>query len=85
MQFIQWLLIAVVTIPLILVFINKLRMDVAPLLMVTLSGGLQFFGLSIFGPAQSPKDAIQSISGFAQPVVITLIALFIITRGLKLG
>jgi len=58
-------LISVVTIPLILVFINKLRMDVAALLMAILLGGLQFFGLNIFGPAQSPKDAIQSISGFA--------------------
>ena len=52
------------------------------MLMAILLGGLQFLGLSVLGPAQSPKDAIQSIAGFSQPVVITLIALFIMTRGL---
>jgi di/tricarboxylate transporter len=62
---------------------NQLRMDLAALLMAILLGGLQFFGLSMLGPANSPTDAILSISGFSQTVVITLIALFVITRGLE--
>lgn len=83
MQMTQWLLIAIVAIPLTLVMLNRLRIDVAALLMAVLLGGLQFLGMNMLGPLHSPGDAIKAISGFSQPVVITLISLFIVTRGLE--
>jgi di/tricarboxylate transporter len=83
MQTTQIILIAVVAIPLTLVMLNRLRLDVAALLMAVVLGGLQWLGLGLLGPANSPGDAIKSISGFSQPVVITLISLFILTSGLE--
>ncbi len=82
MHFEQWLLCAIVLVPLALVATNRLRSDLAAILMAVLLGILQLAGLSLIGPAHSPLDAVKAISGFSQPVVITLISLFIITRGL---
>jgi di/tricarboxylate transporter len=79
----QWLLVLIVVIPLTLVITNRLRMDVAALLMALLLGILQFAGLGMLGPANTPKDAVKAVSGFSQPVVVTLLSLFIITRGLE--
>jgi di/tricarboxylate transporter len=83
MQLTQWLLVIILVIPLALVMVNRLRMDLAALLMAVLLGVLQFAGLGMLGPAHTPLDAIKAISGFSQPVVITLISLFILTRGLE--
>lgn len=83
MQTTQFILITVVAIPLILVMLNRLRIDVAALLMAVVLGGLQWLGFGLLGPANSPGDALKSISGFSQPVVITLISLFILTSGLE--
>lgn len=82
MQLNQWLLVAIFVIPLIFVMINRLRIDLAALLMATLLGILQLAGMEILGPANTPQDVIKAISGFSQSVVITLISLFIITKGL---
>jgi di/tricarboxylate transporter len=83
MDITQWILIMVVAIPLILVMANRIRIDVAALSMAVLLGGFQLLGLGMLGPANSPANAIKAISGFSQPVVITLISLFILTRGLE--
>lgn len=83
MQTAQFILIVVVVVPLILVMLNRLRIDVAALLMAVVLGGLQWLGLGLLGPANSPGDAIKAISGFSQPVVVTLISLFILTSGLE--
>jgi len=83
MQVEQWLLILILAIPLALVFTNRLRMDLAALLMAAVLGLLQFAGLAVLGPAHTPQDASKAISGFSQSVVITLISLFIISRGLE--
>ncbi len=83
MQIEQWLLILILVIPLALVIINRLRMDLAALLMAVLLGICQLLGLGMLASPHSPQDAIQSISGFSQSVVITLISLFILTRGLE--
>jgi di/tricarboxylate transporter len=83
MQTTQIILIAAVAVPLFLVMLNRLRIDVAALLMAVVLGGLQWLGFGLLGPANSPGDAIKSISGFSQPVVITLISLFILTSGLE--
>jgi len=83
MQITQWLLIAIILIPIVFVIWGRLRMDLAALLMAACLGILQFTGLGILGPVNTPHDAIKVLSGFSQPVVISLIALFILTRGLE--
>lgn len=83
MQLSHGLLIAILAIPLLLVMFNRLRIDVAALLMAVALGALQLFGLGMLGPANTPGDAVKAISGLSQPVVITLISLFILTRGLE--
>src|SRR5512146_1500749 len=81
------------TIPIVLVFLillvplgfvvaSRLRMDLAALIMAASLGILQLSGVAVLGAANSPRDAIKAISGFSQPVVITLLSLFIIARGL---
>ncbi|MFN8376094.1 MAG: SLC13 family permease, partial [Anaerolineae bacterium] len=61
------------------VFLNRLREDVAALLMVVLLGGAQVLGMGILGSPNTPDDAVKAIAGFGTPEVITLMALFIIT------
>lgn len=79
------LLIAILIIPLGFVLVNKLRMDLAALLMAVLLGMSQFAGLGMLGTAHTSQDAVKAIAGFSQPVVITLISLFVLTRGLEEG
>ncbi|MCC6148297.1 MAG: SLC13 family permease [Anaerolineaceae bacterium] len=79
----QTLLIGIVLLPLLLAAFDKLRMDLAALIIAAVLGFLQFAGLGMLGPAGSPQQAIRSIAGFSQPTVITLICLFILTRGLE--
>ncbi len=57
-------------------------MDIAALLMMAALGLAQFFGWGILGKPHTPADAILAIAGFSQPVVITLIGLFILTQAL---
>ena len=83
MQLTQWFLIAIVVIPLALVATNRLRMDVAALMMAAALGILQYAGFAMIGPPNSPHDALKATSGFSQSVVITLMALFMLTRGLE--
>ncbi|HEX7973604.1 MAG TPA: SLC13 family permease [Anaerolineales bacterium] len=78
----QILLILIVLIPLGMVFANRLRVDLAALLIAVALGIAQFLGGDMLGPAGSSKDAAKAISGFGQPVVTTLISLFILTRAL---
>jgi di/tricarboxylate transporter len=82
MQPIYWLLVGIVCIPVGLVIANKLRMDLAALLMAAVLAILQLAGYGFLAPAHSPKEAIKAFSGFSQPVVITLLSLFVITRSL---
>ncbi len=79
----QILLVLTLLLPLSLVFLNRLRMDAAALIIAILLGIAQFFGLPMLGLASTPKDAVKAISGFGQPVVITLVSLFILTHGLE--
>ena len=58
-------------------------MDLAALLMAALLGIGQWIGLGLLGPAETPENAIKAITGFSQPVVITLISLFTLTHGLE--
>ena len=77
------LLAVTVLIPLILVVVNKLRMDVAALLIACLLGIYQLAGLQMVSTAITSNDAIKAVSGFSQPVIITLISLFMMTKALE--
>lgn len=78
-----WLLLLIVLIPILLVAFNKIRMDLAALLIAALLGIFQLAGFGMLGPANTPADASKAITGFSQPVIITLIALFILTSSLE--
>ncbi len=79
----QLILLAVLCIPLVLVVTNRLRIDLAALLMAVTLGILQFAGFGILGPAGTPDAARNILVGFGQPIVLILISLFILTRVLE--
>lgn len=79
------LLAAVIALPLALVMLGRWRMDLAALSMIAALGMAQFAGLGILGEAHVPQQAALAISGFSQPVVITLIGLFILTQSLSVN
>lgn len=76
----QILLIVIVSVPLIFVSLNRLRVDLAALIIALLLGTLQYFDVGILDSPDTPANAIRAVAGFSQPVVITLLSLFIITR-----
>ncbi len=78
----QLFVIIVVAVPLALVIFNRLRIDVAALIIAIALGAAQFLGLGVLGPANSPDDAVKAMAGLGQPVVVTLLSLFIMTRTL---
>jgi len=82
MTFAPLFLIIIVAIPLILVTRNRLRADLAALLIAVILGLGQFLGLGLLGPEHTPQDAIKAFSGLSEPAVLTLISLFIITQSL---
>jgi len=79
----MWFVLLVILIPLLLVMFNRWRMDVAALFIVATLGLGQFLGLGVLGEPGNPSDALLAISGFSQPVVITLIGLFVVTEALS--
>ncbi|MFN8493584.1 MAG: SLC13 family permease [Caldilineaceae bacterium] len=79
MTFPQIFVLLVLVIPLTLVFMDRLREDVAALLMATLLGLAQYFGMGVLGPAHTPEAAGKALTGFGTPEVITLLSLFILT------
>lgn len=79
MTFEQIFVLLVLIIPLLLVFLNRLREDVAALLMAVALGMAQYFGAAVLGPAHTPADADKALTGFGTPEVIALLSLFIIT------
>ena len=79
MTFAQVFVLLVLIVPLTLVFLNRLREDVAAILMTSLLGVAQYLGLPVLGPANMPSAADRALTGFGTPEVIALIALFILT------
>ena len=75
----QIFVLLVLIIPLVLVFLDRLREDVAALLMAAALGLAQFLGLGVLGPANDPAAASKAIEGFGTPEVVTLLSLFILT------
>ncbi|MDH7486522.1 MAG: SLC13 family permease [Anaerolineae bacterium] len=78
----QLFLIFVVAIPLLLVSLNRLRADLAALSIAMILGLGQFLGLGLLGPGHTPQAAFKAFSGLSEPVVLTLLSLFIITEAL---
>lgn len=74
----QVFLLIVLIVPLALVFLNRLREDVAALLMAVVLGVAQYLGMGVLGPPNTPDDAAKALTGFGTPEVITLMALFIV-------
>ncbi|MDX9991940.1 MAG: SLC13 family permease [Anaerolineales bacterium] len=78
----MWFSLAILAVPLLLVMLDRWRVDTAALFMIVALGLAQFFGMGVLGRAGSPAEALFAISGFSQPVVMTLIGLFILTQAL---
>ena len=78
-----WFVLILVIAALALVAANKLRADLAALGLAVALGLAQFAGLGVLDAAGNTGSAVKAISGFGQPVVITLLSLFIITRCLE--
>jgi di/tricarboxylate transporter len=74
--------VAVLAIPMLLVMFGRWQVDVAALFMIVSLGLAQFLGLPVLGDPGSPQATLLAISGFGQPVIITLIGLFILTQTL---
>ncbi len=79
----QVILLTVVIIPLSLVMTNRLRIDLAALLMAVVLASLQLLGMGMLGPPNTPDAAANIVSGFSQPIILILISLFILTRLLE--
>jgi len=76
------LVLVIIVIPLALVMLDRWRIDIAALFMIVVLGLAQYFGLGILSTPQTPSATALAISGFSQPVVITLIGLFVLTQAL---
>lgn len=79
----QVFLIVTLAVPLILVARNRMRADLAALLIALLLALGQFLGLALLGPVHTPQAAAKAMSGLSAPAVWTLLSLFIITRSLE--
>jgi di/tricarboxylate transporter len=79
----MWFVVAMIAIPLLQVMFNRWRVDVAALFVIVALGMAQYLGYSILGDEKSPQQTLLAISGFSQPVVVTLIGLFILTQTLS--
>ena len=79
MTFPQIFVLLVLIVPLTLVFMNRLREDIAALLMAALLGLAQYLGMAVVGPVNTPGAAEKALTGFGTPEVIALLALFILT------
>lgn len=79
MTFPQIFVLLVLIVPLALVFLNRMREDVAALVMAASLGVAQYLGMAVVGPADTPDAAHHALTGFGTPEVIALLSLFIIT------
>ena len=82
MTFAMIFVILVLVIPLILVFLNRLREDTAALVMTALIIA-QLAGLPVLGAPGDIKAAELALRGFGSTTILTLIALFITTTSLE--
>lgn len=76
----QIVITVIIAVPLTLAIMNRLRVDIAAVLIMLALGVAQFAGLGIVGPANNPSLAVRVLGGFSQPVILTLIGLFVVSR-----
>lgn len=74
--------LAALFVPLTLVLTRRWRVDLAALWMLTTLALAQLSGLDLLASENTPAAALLVLKGFSQPVVITLIGLFILTQAL---
>jgi di/tricarboxylate transporter len=80
----QAYVILAISLPLIFTATNRLRADCAALIIAFALGiGQALFSLPIFDASGTTSAAVSAISGFGQPVTLTLISLFILTGALE--
>ncbi len=79
----QIFLILVVAIPLVLVGLERLRADVAALLIALTLALAQYLGMGVIGKAHHPNEALKAFSGLSQPAILTLLSLFVFTHSLE--
>jgi len=77
------MVLTVIALPLMLVMINRWRVDLAGLFIIVVLGLAQFLGLDLLSETNGAGSVLIAISGFSQPAVITLIGLFILTQTLN--
>jgi di/tricarboxylate transporter len=82
MSFAMLLVAVIIFVPLLLVVLDRWRMDVAALAILLLLGLAQYAGYGVLGPEHTPSLALRALSGLSQPVIFTLIGLFILTQAL---
>ncbi len=78
----MWISLAIIALPLGQVMRGRWRIDLAAFAMMAALGLGQFFGLGLLGEAGRPQDAVLILAGFSQPVIITLIGLFVLAQAL---
>ncbi|NLX09241.1 MAG: SLC13 family permease [Chloroflexi bacterium] len=78
----QLFVIVLVAVPLGLAIVNRLRIDVAALIIAISLAVAQFAGMGVLGPAHTPGAAEDVLLGLSRPEVLVLLSLFIIMRGL---
>ena len=83
MNFPMLFVAAVIVLPLSLVVLGRWRVDLSALFMIVALGIAQFLGFGILGDVNAPQQTLLALSGFSQPVVVTLIGLFILTQTLS--
>ena len=79
----MWFVAAVILLPLLLVLLGRWRVDLAALFMIVALGLGQFLGLNVLSDSHTSADVLLAISGLSQPVVTTLVGLFILTQTLS--
>jgi len=62
---------------------RKIRMDAAAISILVGIALMQYAGLGVLGPPDTPSAALRALSGFGQPPMVVLASLFIITSVLK--
>ncbi len=79
----MWFVAAVILLPLLLVLLGRWRVDLAALFMIVALGLGQFLGLNVLSDSHTSADVLLAVSGLSQPVVTTLVGLFILTQTLS--
>ncbi|MBI4928552.1 MAG: SLC13 family permease [Anaerolineae bacterium] len=78
-----WTVVFIVFSMLALLAVGKLRADLAALSMAALLGLAQLIGLGVLGKPGDMGAVAKILTGFGQPVVVTLLGLFILTACLE--